>query len=383
MRIWATERASHHLAFGLATLVAAALFVNCFFAWRAEWRLRSRLATIRAAGDPASIADLAPTSIPDDENAAAIFERIGPRLDVFGKAYGHYYDTPIGKKYEQAKDQGEPATKEQVDAIRGVLDNYADVEQAIAEAAKCDNYASRMDFSLNHTAFIKQTLDKVQNARTAARFLGWRIEVLLADGQYEAAINNGIQALKLARLHENEPTLVAYLVSVAMRAIASEQLYDALTAGRVSPGLHTALDQELARHDDPQRLAEVLKTERAVSADWINEQLSGTYAPLLHVVGWKLKSYQVGVLDAMEESTQLTAQPWYQVRQEFGPADAPTQPSGHGVLADSLKPALRAAFEANARSLMVSRALRIDNALRAFAEKNGREATRLDELTLP
>ncbi len=40
-------------------------------------------------------------------------------------------------------------------------------------------------------------------------------------------------------------------------------------------------------------------------------------------------------------------------------------------------------FQANARSLAVSRALRIENALRQFAEKNGREAMGLDELNLP
>ena len=40
-------------------------------------------------------------------------------------------------------------------------------------------------------------------------------------------------------------------------------------------------------------------------------------------------------------------------------------------------------FHANARDLAVSRSLRVYNALRQFAEKNGREATGLAELDLP
>jgi hypothetical protein len=56
---------------------------------------------------------------------------------------------------------------------------------------------------------------------------------------------------------------------------------------------------------------------------------------------------------------------------------------GHGVMADLLMPAVKAVFQANARSLAVSRALRIDNALRQFAEKNGREAKGLEEIELP
>ncbi len=297
-------------------LVAIALIVNGFFAWRAEWQLRSRLAAIRAAGDPASIAELAPPPIPDDENAAAIIERIQPRLNEFGKDYGRFYNSPIGKKYDEAGDRGELATTDQIDAIRAVLGKYSDVELAIAKAAQCDKYASRMDFSLNHTAFIEQMLGKVNHARTATRFLGWRNEVLLADGQYKEAIKNGIQVLRLARLHENEPTLVAYLVAIAMRAIANNQLYDSLAAGQVSPELHVALDEELARHDDPQQLAKVLKTERAVGAVWIDAQLSVLNAVPAHMIGWQLKSYQVGGLDAMEECVQLAARPWHEVRAE-------------------------------------------------------------------
>src|SRR5688572_9727258 len=101
--MWKTERTSHRLAFGLAALVAAALLANFFFAMRAEWRLRSRLVAIRATGDPASIAELAPPAIPDDENAAAILARIGPRVHAFSNAYGQFLNSPIGKKYEQTK----------------------------------------------------------------------------------------------------------------------------------------------------------------------------------------------------------------------------------------------------------------------------------------
>lgn len=382
MRIWPTKRFWKRLAIGLAMLVAVALIANGFMAWQTERRLQAKIAAIRAAGDPASIADLAPPPIPDEENVAAILERIRPRLTEFSKEHGRFYDSPIGKTYDEAGAEDKPA-KEAIDTMRTILSTYADVEQGIAEAVAWEKYASRMDFTLDHAAFIGQMLDKVQNARTATRFLGWRNEVLLADGQHEEAIKNGIQALRLARLHENEPTLLAYLVSIAMRGIASEQLYDDLAAGQVSSELHAALDEELARHDNPQQFANVLKTERAVGAVWIDAQLSGLYAVPAHMIGWQLKSYQIGVLDAMDECVQLAARPWHEVREKFGPADGSTQPTGHGVLADLLVPGMRAGFEANARSLAMSRELRIYNALRAFAEKNGREATGLEELALP
>lgn len=383
MRIWPTKRAWKRIGIGFTILVALALIVNGFFARRAEWQLRSRLAAIRAAGDPASISELAPPPIPDDQNAAAIIAKIRPRLNEFSKEYGRFFDTPLGKKYEEASDRDEPATKEQIDAIRTILDKYPDVERAIAKAAACEKFGSQMDFSLDHTAFLERELGVVQNARTASRFLSWRNEVLRADGKHQEAIENGIESLRLARLHKGEPTLVAFLVAIAMQGIADQDLYDTLASGQTTPEMHKAIDDELARHDDPQQLPNVLKTERAFGADWINSEMIGDYVPIRHVFGWILKSFQVGVLDTMHDYIQLAARPWYEVRLQFEPSKGKTLSSGHGVLAALLEPALQAAFEANARSLVETRGLRIDNALVAFAEKNGREATGLDELRMP
>jgi hypothetical protein len=383
MRIWPTKRAWKRWAIGLAALVAVALILNGVLAWRAEWLLNSRLAAIRAAGDPASIAELAPEPIADHENAAAILERATPRLNAFSKEYANFANSPLGTKYDALNDRGEPATPEQIDAIRRILSKYPDVEQALADAAKLEHFASRMDFSLGHQAFLDAFIKTQGPARTAARFLNWRIEVLLAAGEREQAVERGIQVLRLARLYEAEPSMVAFLVSIAMEGPVTQPLYDALAAGPISPELHTTLDAELARHDDPLRLVRVLKLERAISADWVYGHVSGWYGALAHVVGWPMKSFQVGVLDLMEEYIQLAERPWHEVRGEFGALDTPTAPTGHGVMADLLLPAVKAVFQANARSTAVSRSLRIHNAMRQFAEKNGREAAGLHELGLP
>ena len=53
------------------------------------------------------------------------------------------------------------------------------------------------------------------------------------------------------------------------------------------------------------------------------------------------------------------------------------------MLADLLVPGLEAAYVAHARSLALSRALRIYNALRQFETQHGREAKGLEELSLP
>src|SRR5690606_19295006 len=58
-------------------------------------------------------------------------------------------------------------------------------------------------------------------------------------------------------------------------------------------------------------------------------------------------------------------------------------PTGKGVFADLLLPAVQAFYDAFSRSLAMVRALRISNALTAFRQEQGREAKDLSELPLP
>src|SRR5436309_3306055 len=111
MRFFPTKRFWKRLGIGAAILISIALIANGFMAWLTEHRLQIRIAAIRAAGDPASIADLAPKPIPDDQNAAAYLKRLTPRLDEFAHDNWQFLDkTPLGKAYDNTSDRGETPT---------------------------------------------------------------------------------------------------------------------------------------------------------------------------------------------------------------------------------------------------------------------------------
>jgi hypothetical protein len=389
MRIWPTKRGWKRFGLGLAILVAIALIANGFMAWRAEWRLRSRLAAIRAAGDPASIADLAPKPIPDAENAAAIIAKLGPRIDAFGKEQWHFIDqTPLGKDYDKRLERGEAPTAEELAAIRKIVEKYSDLATGLAAAAACEKYASVADFSVGYPKFVEDSLKKPSTIRDAARFLGCRMEILTAEGKNEKAIEQGMELLKLARLYDHEPLLINMLVAVALRGMAADPIYDALAAGPVSPETHAALDRELTHHDDPQRLYRVMKTERAFSIDAMksmlnNPNLPGPPAWVSRMFGWPIKRFYIGALDYYDIELDSLKQPWTKGHGTVGRHQVPKEPTGYGPLADLLIPASQAAYDADARCIAQLRALRIFNALRQFAEKDGHEATKLEELGLP
>ena len=99
-----------------------------------------------------------PEPIAADQNAAAVLEKIAPRLDEFSKEYGKFFDTPLGKAYDAADDRGDPPTPEQISAIRAILDKYPDIDDALVAAAACPQYASLADFSVPPQVFLEECL---------------------------------------------------------------------------------------------------------------------------------------------------------------------------------------------------------------------------------
>lgn len=388
MRIWPTKRRWKQMAIAAVTIVAIALIANGFMIWRTDARLQKRIDAIRSAGDPATIADLAPEPIPSTENAAYHLEQLAPKLDEFAKAHARFLDkTPLGDAYDAALDRGEYASKEQLDAIRQILVQFPEIESGLVAAAACDRYASLMDFSVNHQQVLQGILDdRVQRIRTLARFVNWRMEVLVDEGKSDEAVKLGIQLLKIARLYNGEPLLVNYLVGVAIRGIACQAIYEAVSAGNVSPETLHALDQELALLDDPLELARVLKTEQAFSISVARE--SGVFPQdaqvnpaWLKLVGWPVKSLFVNSLGVFDDQLAIPGDQWFEIRGSFNP-DGTWDASAHGILGELLSPALGAAYVAHSRNLAKIRATRIASALSRYRHEHGREASDLNDLAL-
>lgn len=382
MRIWPTRRTVKRWAIGLAIVFGLLLVANAFMSWRVESRFRAKVAAIHAAGDPASIAELKPEPIPAEENAAAQLDAMEPRLEEFSKAYGTFFNTELGQAYGELP-EGAPPTEEQLAAIRAVLDQYVDLQQKIAEMAACPRYVSTADFSVGFQEFLEKQLPRLSRLRTVARLVDWQTQVLIADGRPEDALRCGLQSLRLARLHEAEPILVAYLVSAAVRGVAIRDIHAALASGPVSAELHSQIERELARQDDPAKLANVLRTERAVSVSAIHEQgWESIPAPLQPLV-WYVKQVYLGPLDYYDALFSVVDRPLPEVRKAFEEGGALSTPTGCGVLADLLVPALESGILSAQRDTAMIRSLRVFNALQAYAEKNGHEASDLAGLGLP
>jgi len=376
------------LAITAGLLIVVLLIADFFMVWWTEHRLQAKIVEISAAGDPTSIADLAPEPIPADQNAAAILERVAPQLESFEKERDQWLNSPPGVAFENAEDHGDLPTVQQITAVRQIVDKYAEIDQALSEAAACNHYASQIDYSHESIGLDSTIAMPINNLRIALRYEAWRMLVLTADGRQDAAIKHGIEMLKVVRLFDAEPLIVNSLVALAVRGVAVQSLYDALAAGPVSPESHAALDSELALQDDPRRFVHALKTERAYSLSVALEgrllsEERDTFPLVWKMFGWPMKMLYIEALDWYDTNLELAARPWHETQGRIGRFDNDSLKTEFGIMADLMLPALEASYDAEARTMATLRALRIFNALTQFRDEHGREASGLDDLSLP
>lgn len=373
------------IAWGLAIVVGLLLVANAVMSWRTEARLNVMRRTVRAAGDPASIGDLKPAPIPAAQNAAAQIAGLGADLKTFGHDHIVFLErTPLGEAYDKREDRGSLPTAEQSAAMRAILLKNAAMGEGISRAAACDKWASVGDFSVDHKTFIDQLLTRIQDFRGVMRYAAWEIAVLAQEGKRDDAVRRGVDMLKLSRLEQSEPTLVSYLVAIAVRGVAIDGIVKTLASGPVSPETRGALDAELARCDDPHQFAAILRLERGIAFDALDEMApQGANRVLLAMFGWSMKRLYVDSFESMGDVIQLADGPWADFRQQVLPWGHGKAQTGHGVLADLLAPAIAAAAAAQDRDITLVRSLRVLNALQAYAAEHGREASGLADLALP
>lgn len=352
------------IGIGLAMVVGLLLLANCVMALRVESRSSAMKAAIRAAGDPASITDLKPTPILAAANAAAQIDQLTPAANAFGKDQVAFLErTELGQEFQKAPENLLP-NKEQTAAMRAILDARPELRDGITRAAACDAWASTVDFSLDHPKFLAQLMTRVQDFRGVMRYADWDMLVLASEGRGDEAVDRGVELLKLARLHEAEPTLLSFLVSVAVRNLAIDGVAKTLRSCEVSPETRATLDAELARVDQPGRFAAVLRSERGAAMDAFDPGVSGQVASIyVRLVGWSVKRYYLDAFDSMTEVIKAADGPWGDFRQLVGPWNKGNAQTGHGVLADLLAPAIAAGVEAYDRDLALVRSLRLLNAL--------------------
>jgi hypothetical protein len=377
--LWISKRWIKRLGIGFVMLFGVALVVNGTLAWWTRHRLNRKIAELRAAGEPASLADLTPKRLPPEENAAAYLQQIVLKLDRFEKDYGNFYGTPLGRQLDENERKDLPPNAEQIAAMRTILDADRTILPTVKKAGACNTYASLLDFKAPSAQFLESSIKTLEIWRLN-HYAAWQIAVLADDGSSDEAVRLGTRILRLARLYDNEPGFAPHIESLSVRGIAFDAINRAVRQNQVAPNVRAELDAELALHDKLAPLQSALRSERAWALSRMTEQAGG----ILDFVRWPTLNRMLGDSDLEDQACEIARLPMEQIRPRWDPvAKHAVPPQFSGTKGPGMEAALINEFDADFSHITMARCLRVVNALGEYRLRTGNEPERIEQLSLP
>jgi hypothetical protein len=346
--------------------VAILLIANAVFVWTTDARLERQLADIKAAGDPLTLADLAPKPIPPEKNAAAYFRQATSEETALENEIEQWIEAQpefglyLAEMLQFSKEQVIPEKMHK--AMKAIYAAHPNLVPSLEKAVECPDYDAQLDYSTPPEQLTAQLLPIVQNARGITRVFAYRARLAAIDGNCDEAARMALATFKLTRHIERNPSLVSYLVALAIRSMAAEEANFALQTGPLSKELRQALDAELANQERIDGYVWAIKSGRAYEIDSFNRFPLRNF--WLYSRGrWNRKESQY--LDAAASYLALP------------PDGRPSKP-----VVDDLY-SLAATHSAMTKVRAMVRCLRVLNALQIHVQAGNGEAPKLIDLGLP
>lgn len=376
----------------LGGLIAIGLIANAVFVWTTSTRLEHQLAAVRAAGDPLTLAELAPKPIPPEENAATYLRRAQADIDVINN------EIEVSEVMSLiAKDNKLYQLPPEVQKVfKAAFNAYPKVFPLLEQAVACPDYDPQLDYSLSDPGeFIAKVLPNLQTLRADARVLRYRVWLLVAEGDYDEAMHTALVLFRLAHHCNRIPGLVGYLVAITVQGIAIDSANLVLQTGPISKELRDTLDTELAVQERMDEYIQALKVDRVFNLGFLTRTSYRVYvsgSPLgdCWLIGrgvWNQREAEyldkmcafIAVLREQKSYRQvedIIGKSYFQVRTS-DPAGSAEEMERQPFLGIPIT------FQCATRLRATIRSLRVLNALQARLLAGGKEVPKLAELDLP
>ena len=344
----------------LVWIIAILLIVGAFINWRVSSQLEMAIQKIRNAGDPVTLADLKPTMIASDENAATYLSRIAEDSKKL--------DYEIWSQRERSEFSWETGlTESQCVKTEEAFAAYPRVLEMLNKASACSISAQSIDVAVSPSQFLEENLTRISQQKTYARIFSHYARCLTARGKPDEAIEVTLRQLHLAGLQEQEPTIVNYMMNLACKEIGLYDLNGVLQTSRVSQETHRLIESGLAKQQPLKALVHAIKSERALAIDLYRMQFGD----------FMMKWYIGGYLEYVDQQVSMGERPQFEVP----PFNPRTSSSTSNVLIKLPASGFEQVRVSSNRLEADLRSLRIINAIYSMTHRG--ENVDLDLLGLP
>jgi hypothetical protein len=226
-------------------------------------KLRRAYANLEKAGRPMKPANVIPAAVPDDENAALLYEsailllKAQPAeqenlLNYLGGLSGTFLTEPLDT---------DKRTELQRLLEMDVVDSSLSIIEQGTQRRLCR-------FDHDYTAGVNMLLPNLSELRSLARIFGAKAYVEALAGRPDAAWNLVHTQLRFADALRNEPVLISQLVRFAMIRTTCETIQKICETAPPNEEQYRSVEGLLSDYEDRKPLVLALDGERLLLGEW-------------------------------------------------------------------------------------------------------------------
>ncbi len=305
----------------LVVLLALAVVLGGVWTYyNVKWgrELTKELEAWKAQGLPLSMSEVIPKPVPDSENAAPIYLSVfhvsfDPNSGPAGVNTGKLADISqeeenLIEDYRRGRDRPKHVAK-----VRAILER-PEVKETL-QTLKRASQRPKAVFPVKWELGLAAVLPHMAQFRDATRMLAAQALLLAEDGQMADALDWCLVGLRMADHAAMEPSMIAQLVSIAMRNITLEAVEEIISDKNVPAAASRALQEHLRGIDLYKTHSDAMVMEtlvgRSVFAQFrtnpvlLYETLIGEKTEHLRKLRRSYFNWLAGPLRGLDEATYL------------------------------------------------------------------------------
>jgi hypothetical protein len=306
--------------------------------WSVE--LNRELKQWQQQGLPLTMAEVIPEKVPDAENAAPIY------MQVFNVSFDPGKQPQTKMNLAGLTDAEETLIEEYVSRkdrtkvmrVRALL-SRPEVKQTL-QVLRLASLRKKAVFPVEWENGFLAPLPHLQRFRVGVRLVAANALLFAVDGQVDEALDWCVVGLRMASHVESEPTLIAQLVTIAMRQMILDAVEEIIAPRSVPTNAGRHLLEELQAIDLQGPYVEAVKSEAAFGRyafmqirskpDWLAEVmptgLPGAVAAWSLYCSWlggPLRSHdEAAYLGIMRRQVEATTRPWVEAQGSYEAIDS-------------------------------------------------------------
>ncbi len=248
------------LVLGIFLVVAAVFYTIVNYS--ASRQLSKEREKTEASGGHLDWRDLVPPPIPDDENAAIIYQKVFPLMEKGNEEEEEAFKVVF-------KGDRVNWSEEDVQVIRSLVEKNKEALSLIWEAT----LREKCRFPLAYENGPAVLLPHLTNMRRGARLLAAKALLQKEDGEVEEAVETCKAGLRMGRSLQPEPLLISQFVRIAINSIVLHSLELILNQNEANPMIYSTLLKELDEFEGHEAFTRCLEGERTIVGLWIFNKL--------------------------------------------------------------------------------------------------------------